>query len=580
MSITESNKEFIKLLWNNDGVLKAEWVVHQWRKEFVKFYQSSEEEGLVIRLIGWKGSSQVSRNDVFFLDIITEMNDGSISLSEISGYYFIRAEIGVGKADAFFPFFQSNKLKVEGTNKHKYSETEAVWTPINMIDKGKWQQLAAGYTFYEKSSSELQKACQLNSGTFQETVTSDVFYSVHSSHNLLLHEEIKHKYHIVMLSWEFPPAVIGGLGQHVWQLSRQLAKAGHDVSVVTPHSLGAPETETVEGIKVYRAKEVDVSYDDFHLFVAQTNMNLVERVRNISSHNKVTIIHAHDWLVGFAARALQNSMKLPIVSTIHALEEGRSNLESPMQIQTAKWEELLIQHSDVLIVCSMYMKKVVEKRIRGEKKVYIIPNGADLSDEESSSVQDFINRRSFSHLVLFLGRMVPEKGITTLIDAAKKIHETYPECLFILAGKGPYLSDYKALVRKEGLEKHMLFIGYVNEREKATLLKRCDMLVVPSNYEPFGIVAIEGMAAGKPVIAARTGGLSSIINDGETGILFEPENVSDLSEKISTLIEDPTLCEKLGEKASYEVKQKYNWEDVREQTEAVYETTVTTSSVQ
>ena len=580
MSNTESNNEFIRLILNNDGVLKAEWVVHQWRKEFVKFYQSSEEEGLVIRLIGWKGSSQVSRNDVFFLDIITEMNDGSISLSEISGYYFIRAEIGVGKADAFFPFFQSNKLKVEGTNNHKYSETVAVWTPINMIDKGKWQQLAAGYTFYEKSSSELQKACQLNSGTFQETVTSDVFYSVHSSHNLLLHEEIKHKYHIVMLSWEFPPAVIGGLGQHVWQLSRQLAKAGHDVSVVTPHSLGAPETETVEGIKVYRAKEVDVSYDDFHLFVAQTNMNLVERVRNISSHKKVTIIHAHDWLVGFAARALQNSMKLPIVSTIHALEEGRSNLESPMQIQTAKWEELLIQHSDVLIVCSMYMKKVVEKRISGEKKVYIIPNGADLSDEESSSVQDFINRRSFSHLVLFLGRMVPEKGITTLIDAAKKIHETYPECLFILAGKGPYLSDYKALVRKEGLEKHMLFIGYVNEREKATLLKRCDMLVVPSNYEPFGIVAIEGMAAGKPVIAARTGGLSSIINDGETGFLFEPENVSNLSEKISTLIEDPTLCEKLGEKASYEVKQKYNWEDVRDQTEAVYETTVTTSSVQ
>ncbi|WP_404428704.1 glycosyltransferase family 4 protein [Sutcliffiella horikoshii] len=579
MSIIESNKEFIRLILNQDGVLNAEWVVHQWRKDFVKFYQSSEEEGLVIRLIGWKGSSQVSRNDVFFLDIITEMNDGSISLPEISGYYFIRAEIGLGKAEGFFPFFQSNKLKVESSNKHERSETGAVWTPINMIDKGKWQQLAAGYTYYEKSSSELQKARQLNSGSFQETVTSDVFYSVHSSHNLLLHEEIKRKYHIVMLSWEFPPAVIGGLGQHVWQLSRQLAKAGHDVSVVTPHCLGAPEKETVEGIKVYRAKEVEISYDDFHLFVAQTNMNLVERVRNISSHNKVTIIHAHDWLVGFAARALQNSMKLPIVSTIHALEEGRSNLESKMQLQTAKWEESLIQHSDVLIVCSIYMKKEVEKRINGEKKVYIIPNGVDLSDEESSSVQDFINRRSFSHLVLFLGRMVPEKGITTLIDAAKKIHETYPECLFILAGKGPYLSDFKELVRKEGLEKHMLFIGYVNEREKATLLKRCDMLVVPSNYEPFGIVAIEGMAAGKPVIAARTGGLSSIINDGETGLLFEPENVSNLIEKISTLIEDPTLCGKLGE-ASNEVKQKYNWEDVRDQTEAVYETTVTTSSVQ
>jgi len=580
MSIIESKKEFIKLMWNSDGVLKAEWVVHQWRKDFVKFYQSLEEEGLVIRLIGWKGSSQVSRNDVFFLDIITEMNDGSISLPEISEYYFIRAEIGVGKADGFFPFFQSNKLKVEGTNKCERLETGAVWTPINMIDKGKWQQLAAGYTYYEKSPTELQKARQFNSETFQETVTSDVFYSVQSSHNLLLHEEIKHKYHIVMLSWEFPPEVIGGLGQHVWQLSRQLAKAGHQVSLVAPHCLGAPEEETVEGIKVYRAKEVEIVYDDFHLFVAQTNMNLVERVRSISSYNNITLIHAHDWLVGFAARALQNSMKLPIVSTIHALEEGRSNLKTQLQLQTAKWEELLIQHSDVLIVCSTFMKKEVEKKISDKGKVYLIPNGVELSNEESDSIKDFLNRRSFSHLVLFLGRMVPEKGITTLIDAAKIIQKTYPECVFILAGKGPYLSDYKALVRQAGLENHMLFIGYVNEREKATLLRRCDMLIVPSSYEPFGIVAIEGMAAGKPVIASRTGGLSSIINDGETGLVFDPGDVSGLSENISTLMEDPTLCAKLGEKALNEVKQKYNWEDVRDQTEAVYETTVTTSSVQ
>ncbi|WP_060665001.1 glycosyltransferase family 4 protein [Bacillus sp. CHD6a] len=579
MSNIGSDKEFIKLMLNDDGEPKVEWIVYQWRKDFVKAYQPLREEELVVRLIGWKGSSQVSRNNVFILDIIAKMNGGSITLPEITGFHFLRAEIGVGKADKFFPFFQSDKLKMNRSMKEPL-ENQALWKPINMIDKRKWQQLNAAYTFYEKPSFELQKARQLNSGTFQETVTSDVFYSVHSSHNHLLQEEIKNTYHIVMLSWEFPPAMLGGLGQHVWQLSRQLVKAGHHVSLVTPHCLGAPDAETVEGIKVYRAKEVECTYDDFHLFVAQTNMNLVEQVRNVDSRNEITIIHAHDWLVGFAARALKENMRRPIVSTIHALEEGRSNMATKMQLQTAKWEELLIQHSDVLIVCSPYMKNKVEKNINGKKKTYVIPNGVAISHERSESVLEFIKRRSFSHLILFLGRMVPEKGIKTIIDAAKKINETSLECLFILAGKGPYLSDFKALVKQAGLEKHVLFIGHVNEIEKATLLERCDMLVVPSVYEPFGIVAIEGMAAGKPVIGAKTGGLSSIIKDGENGLMFEPGNAIDLCEKIYSLIDNPTLCSQLGEKALNEVNQKYNWEDVRDQTEAVYETTVTTSSVQ
>ncbi|MGD6991418.1 glycosyltransferase family 4 protein [Sutcliffiella horikoshii] len=580
MSIIEPEKEFIRLMVCEDGNMKAEWFVHQWRKDFVKVYQSIGEDGLNIRLIGWKGTSQVSRNDAFFLDIITEIYRGSISLPEISQYNFIQAEIGVGNADRFFPFFSSNTLKVEGRRIAPAETADLIWTPLNMVSKEKWQQLAAGYTFYEKPSSALLKTRQFKSGTFQETVISDVFYSVDSSHNLLLHEEIKNNYHIIMLSWECPPAVIGGLGQHVWHLSKQLIKAGHLVSLVTPHCLGAPETETVEGITIYRAKEVECTYDDFHLFVAQTNMNLVDQVGNLTSNKMFTIIHAHDWLVGFAARALKGFMTLPLVSTIHALEQGRSNLENPIQLQTARWEESLIQNSDALIVCSTFMKKEVERKIQGEKEVRVIPNGVQLSNEESESVSDFLNRKSYTNLALFLGRMVPEKGITTLIEAAKKIHENHPECLFILAGKGPYLSDYQALVCQAGLEKTILFVGYLNEREKATLLKRCDMLLVPSIYEPFGIVAIEGMAAGKPVLAARTGGLSSIIKDGESGLLFEPGDAVDLSEKVSAILENPSLSASLGEKALNEVKQKYNWEDVRDQTEAVYETTVTSSSVQ
>lgn len=420
----------------------------------------------------------------------------------------------------------------------------------------------------------------LDSYTFQESVTSEVFYSVNQSHNHFLHEEKKHIYTIVMLSWEFPPAVIGGLGRHVWELSKSLAHAGHHVMVVTPHTLGAPSMETVEGVEVYRAKAAVCCYDDFHLFVAQTNMHLVEQVNVLSGKYRIDLIHAHDWLVGFAARFLKDSMSLPVISTIHALEDGRSNLEDAIQQRTDTWEELLINDSEVLIVCSAFMQKEVEKKTRDNKSIHIIPNGVQLSFKKSESILDFISRRCYSHLVLFMGRLVPEKGIDTLIDAARKILEEKPDCIFVVAGKGPLLSEYKMEVSRVGLENKILFIGFLNEVEKATMLRLSDMLVVPSLYEPFGMVALEGMTAGIPVIASRTGGMATIIEHERTGLLFSPGNAPELSEKIKGLLENPEWSKKLGINAMDEVKQKYNWEDVREQTEAVYESTITTSSVQ
>ncbi len=419
-----------------------------------------------------------------------------------------------------------------------------------------------------------------DSSIFQESVTSEVFYSVKQPHNHFLHEEKKHTFTIVMLSWEFPPAVIGGLGRHVWELAKQLAHTGHHVLVVTPHTLGAPSMETVEGVEVYRAKEVACSYDDFHLFVAQTNMNMVEQVRVLSSQYKLDLVHAHDWLVGFAARYLKESLKLPTISTIHALEEGRSNLDLPFEQLTNQWEDLLINDSDVLIVCSDFMKKQVEIKTRDNKAIHIIPNGVQISRKKSESILGFFGKRSYSHLVLFMGRLVPEKGITTLIDAARITLEKHPECIFIIAGKGPLLSEYKKEVSRLGLERSILFIGFLNEAEKAAMLELADMLVVPSLYEPFGMVVLEGMAAGKPVIAAKTGGMISIIEHERTGVFFSPGNVSDLSERINGLLENQELRTTLGVNAINEVIQKYNWEDVRDQTEAVYKSTVTTSSVQ
>lgn len=582
MDITEGKQEYVRIVLNNMGKFQCEWNIHPWRKEFGKVYHAKATDKLVIRLLGWNGSLQTDRNHAYFLDIMADKNEGSMVLPDILVFKVIRAEIGVGLDKDFFPFLQTDDMKMEW-RREQLMEPSENWKPLNFIDRQKWQAFSATYTYYGKSSrphSSQRTVHDLDSSIFEESVTSEVFYSVNQSHNHFLHEEKKHTFTIIMLTWEFPPAVIGGLGKHVWELSKRLAHAGHQVLVVTPHTLGAPPKEMVDGVEVYRAKEVASDYDDFHLYVAQTNMNLVEQVRILSSRYRLDLIHAHDWLVGIATRALKENISLPVISTIHALENGRSNLEHPIQQRTDILEELLIRDSDVLIVCSAYMKKEVEKKIHDNHAIHIIPNGAQLSSEKSKSILDFIGRRSFSHLVLFMGRIVPEKGITTLIDAARTTLKSDPECLFVIAGKGPWLSDYKREISRLGLEKNILLIGFLNEVEKATMLDLADLLVVPSLYEPFGIVVLEGMAAGKPVIAARTGGMTYIIDHKRTGLLFSPGNSAELSEKITWLLTNPDECIKLGRNAMDEVKRKYNWEDVREQTEAVYKTTITTSSVQ
>jgi 1,4-alpha-glucan branching enzyme len=582
MDINEGKQEYVRLVLNDIRKLQCEWNIHPWRKEFGKVYHAKATDKLVIRLLGWKGSLQSDRNHAYFLDIMAEKNEGSMVLPDTFVFTVIRAEIGVGLDKDFFPFLHSDEMALEWRREQLMAPSEK-WTPLKFIDKQKWQSLSATYTYYGNSRNPHSSQCtlhDLDSFTFQESVTSEVFYSVNQSHNHFIHEEKKHTFTIVMLTWEFPPAVIGGLGRHVWELSRRLAHAGHQVLVVTPHTLGAPPKETVEGIKVYRAKEVASDYDDFHLFVAQTNMNMAEQVRILSSRYKLDLIHAHDWLVGFAARSLKEMMSLPVISTIHALENGRSSLEHPIQQHTNTLEELLISDSDVLIVCSAFMQQELEKRNLDINAIHIISNGAQLSSEKSKSILDFIGRRSFSHLVLFMGRIVPEKGITTLIDAARTTLKGDPECLFVIAGKGPWLTDYKLEISRLGLEKNILLVGFLNEVEKATMLDLADLLVVPSLYEPFGIVALEGMAAGKPVIAARTGGMASIIDHKRTGLLFSPGNSTELSKKITWLLKNPGWRIKLGRNAMDEVKRKYNWEDVREKTEAVYETTITTSSVQ
>ena len=420
---------------------------------------------------------------------------------------------------------------------------------------------------------------------FTQADSKDLFYSSILSHNHLIHvEKMAGKQRILMLSWEFPPSVVGGLGKHVWELANSLAMEGHDVTVLTPGFVGAPSYEQLNSIEVHRIKEFQQTMDDFHLYVARFNMNMVEKAMGLNAQADFTIIHAHDWMVGLAARSIKDNLSIPLITTIHASETGRLNGKRPTltQERTKQQEAELISYSDRVIVCSDYMEKELQREYAFRKeKLAVIPNGVNRMGEigESEHIRLLLQRYPHKRLVLALGRMVPEKGFDTFIDAAVIILKDHPGCLFIAGGKGPLLEAYRRRVTQLGLERSIIFVGFLYEQEKKTMLKYCDLLVVPSIYEPFGIVALEGMVAGKPVIASRTGGLAHIMEDHFSGLYFDPGNVEQLVGQIRKVLEDPALGKSLGEKAREKALKEYDWEDVRQKTEVIYESTITTSSV-
>ncbi|WP_169864847.1 glycosyltransferase [Sutcliffiella halmapala] len=481
---------------------------------------------------------------------------------------------------------QSLKIEVNGGK----SECAKHWLMANdyaLLKSSNQDVVKRFYVYKDSFYSDLKQPIMENNLTiFNFPINPDVFYSTNKTHNHLIREEKKTgKQRILMLSWEYPPSVMGGLGKHVRELSKALSMEGYDVSVLTPSFIGAPSYERIDNTYVYRVKEFYQTNDDFHHYVARFNLNMVELAIELHRQRSFDIVHAHDWMVGLAARSIKEALSLPLITTIHALEIGRiqGNQMSQMQQKTYHQEKQLMMESDIIIVCSSYMEEVLHREYAFRKeKVHVIPNGVGEIPYEraNESIQRLLNKYDYNHLVLSLGRIVLEKGFDTFIQAAVIILESYPKCLFIIGGKGPLLVKFREQVANLGLENSIMFIGFLHEHEKAYLLHQCDMLVVPSHYEPFGIVALEGMIAAKPVIVSKTGGLASIVEEEHSGLLFESGVTKQLVSKIERLIENPEVGKRLGKNAKKIVKQKYSWEDVRRKTVAIYDMTITTSSVQ
>lgn len=382
---------------------------------------------------------------------------------------------------------------------------------------------------------------------------------------------------ILMLSWEYPPRVVGGISRVVHDLSHKLVKDGQDVTVVTYRDGDVPYFEDDDGVKVHRVDNFMISPNNFIDWVMQLNFNMVAKAGEIiSKEGKFDVIHAHDWLAAYAAKTLKTSFDIPMVCTIHATEAGRnSGIRTDMQKYINDTEWLLTYEASEVIVNSNYMKSEIQ-RLFGLpfEKINVVPNGVNLNNF-NNVYRDYDFRRRFAmdneKIILFMGRLVYEKGIQHLIAAMPKILDHYHDTKLVIAGKGGMLDELKAEAEHLGISQKVYFAGYLNSKDVQKMYRCADVSVFPSTYEPFGIVALEAMLAGVPVVVSDIGGLNEIVEHGVTGMKSYAGNPNSLADSILTLLFDHKLCDQVVKNAKAKVKAEYNWTKITSDTFFTYQ---------
>ena len=383
---------------------------------------------------------------------------------------------------------------------------------------------------------------------------------------------------ILMLTWEYPPIIVGGIARVVHDLSKRLIKDGHEVTVVTYRdNADVPEYENDKGVNVYRVDNYMIHPNNFIDWIMQLNFNMLSKATEIiNKEGGFDVIHAHDWLVTYAAKSLKNAYDIPIVATIHATEAGRNSGihdETQRYINDTEW--LLTYEATEVIVNSNYMKNEIQ-RLFGLPfdKINVIPNGINLSNFTGIE-RDYDFRRQYAmdneKIILYVGRLVYEKGVQHLIAAMPKILSNYNDAKLIIAGRGGMMDELRAEASNLGLNDKIYFTGYLNSKQVQKMYKCADVAVFPSTYEPFGIVALEAMLAGVPTVVSDVGGLDEIVTHGVDGMKSYAGNANSIADSVTALLYDHQLATNVSKKAKQKVKDQFNWEKIAQDTHFTYE---------
>lgn len=384
---------------------------------------------------------------------------------------------------------------------------------------------------------------------------------------------------VLIVSWEYPPLIEGGLARHVRKLSEALVARDVEVHVLTRGGEESTVEEQIGGVQIHRIVEPERPTDlaEFVTWVERMNSDMLAAGVELGDRIDFDLVHGHDWLVAGACDHLARRFKCPLVTTIHATEYGRHQgwVDKHPQSHIHGVEKWMANRSDRVIACSSFMRdQIADIFSVEESRITVIPNGIDPEDLPAGDPAELADLRSQfaapgENLVLLIGRLVYEKGFQLALEAMPRVIEEVPNTRFLVAGSGTHEAELHKQAKDLGLMEHGTFLGWIGDDVLHSLYRIADLTVVPSIYEPFGLVALEAMASECPCIAADTGGLREVVPLEGAGLRFRASDPEHLAEAAIQVLSDERLSQKMIAEGLAHIR-LFDWEDVAGRTLDLY----------
>jgi len=386
---------------------------------------------------------------------------------------------------------------------------------------------------------------------------------------------------ILAFSWEYPPKVVGGLARHVQELYRAMVNDENEVHVITCGSQEYNEFSNDRGVNVHRVNVRGPRCADFIMWVMQLSHAMLEKaIELIESGIDFDVVHVHDWLAANPGITVKHGCKIPLICTVHATEWGRNwGLHTDQQRQISDIEWYMCYEAWKVIVCSSNMSKEV-KGVFGlqSDKIEIIPNGVEVNQfadkVEEIRAQEMPDTGDTDRIILYVGRLVNEKGVQVLLEAVPMIADSVPNVKLAIVGTGPSEEMLKDKISQLGLWDKVTMYGFVTDDMRNELYAKASVAVVPSLYEPFGITALEAMAAKVPLVVSNVGGLDEIVKHEFNGMKFNSANPNELAANVIRLLTFPELREHVVKNAYRDVVLNYDWLQIATKTLEVYKSVI------
>lgn len=390
---------------------------------------------------------------------------------------------------------------------------------------------------------------------------------------------------IAFITFEYPPNIEGGAGIYAEKLAKELAIFGHEVHVLTPCFPECVREEVINGVYVHRVGVINKPY----LLAISFWVNLRKTFNNLNRQlGGFDILHSN-----CLANLLIFQKTIPLIVTVHSLSSLILDAEKPSTFKrlfdrgennyVIKYlERSILNRSDIVIANSLYTKKTLcadDTFSVKDTRIVVIPNGASmlcpnpLQKEEEYVIRKRLGLGNYP-ILLFVGRLVPRKGLNFLIQAIKILNKDGIQAKLIVVGDGSERLTYINLVTELNLNDQVIFTGFIDDNLLGKLYNISDIVAIPSINEPFGIVVLDAMMAGKPIVTFNSGAIPEILENNVNGILVTPEDPIAFSEAILKYLSNPEMAQIIGKKNLEEVLSRYSWREYAEELDRVYNSAI------